>query len=360
MSHFISSFESELAEIRREVELEAKEEMKKLRGMLEWSENKYHGEEVDEEELMTEAYKDRKNEDDLHVERFGGEEDQLVDEVRSDDSGLFNDGVKISEEKLQANDEEYGQEEKEQEEKIEHESLDLENYAENTDSPRKETRMKEIEEIVGEEDGSEIIELDNIDETISYLSEEQEEEISAVIEEVADQVNNESVPTRSTILERGSTEIEEEREQQIDAANKITTAANPKPKPPKKPKSSKKGKVGKISNQEENTVPAIKNPNAKKSRAKAKKQMLEEVIDFESIKGFDEFSSKPAIHKMGTHQSVEVTFTPEDEELERSRSRSVTRLIRSELARALTLFIATIVVSIWMQKLQRQLEAQGN
>jgi hypothetical protein len=56
-------------------------------------------------------------------------------------------------------------------------------------------------------------------------------------------------------------------------------------------------------------------------------------------------------------ESVVLTRTIEKEV--EPRPRGISGYLKSDLARALALLVATVIISLWMQRLQRQMEAQG-
>ncbi len=266
---FIASFESELAEIRREAELEAENEMKKIRGLIVRRDD---DDEQEEEFIRTEYHggTDRSNENDQY-DGFDGDSDVPTEEYIEPSSDMEEINQSTYEGGLVFHG---GKSTKQQ---------DIEEYDED----------KGGEEIDGElNDGKTAIQVDG------------------------------------DLIGGGITESEGTSMDDFTSANKTFGSSREL-----KPKASKsKSKV------------------SKKKKKKAKSRIDSSVQSDITDAGRGDVIG----------ESVLQTHTREsDEDIAQTRQSGVWYYLRSDLGRALCLFIATIIVAILTKRLERQMEAEG-
>lgn len=301
---FIASFESELAEIRREAEREAENEMLKLRGLIE---RRGEEEDVAEEEENITDIEDNNNIDDVE----SNENDQASSIVEEEEEELDNEIPEEEEPDTISNEETnvIDQTETESEEVLpsneSEETIDLDSDVEEQTA---ETIMVEdddylqYQEITGELPDESVV----IDD---YSGEESDVETTPSSAEVVD----ETTPTvDETIVIVDETAGDDDTV--IDAKSKVSKK--------KKKKTSKQDKKKK------------KKTRINVSEESELSEHGEQVIDL----GDSVMLSK---------------------EVAKPRQSGIMFYLRSDLGRALCLFIATIVIAILTTRMQRQMEAEG-
>ena len=307
---FIASFESELAEIRREAEREAENEMLKLRGLIER----------------------RGVEEDVDVEDDDAELNNNVDAVESKENDQASSLVEEEEELKNAIPEE------EESDTISNEEI---NVIDPTETESEEVLpSNESEEVLPSNESEETIDLDNDveeeetetimvedDDYLQYqeITEELPDE-SVVIGDYSDEESDmEATPNSVELVDETVPivvdetivivdETEEDDDTVIDAKSKVSKK--------KKKKASKQGKKKK------------KKTRTNVSEESKLSEHGEQVVDF----GDSVMLSK---------------------EVAEPRQSGIMFYLRSDLGRALCLFIATIALAILTTRMQRQMEAEG-
>lgn len=305
---FIASFESELAEIRREAEREAENEMLKLRGLIER----------------------RGVEEDVDVEDDDAERNNNVDAVESKENDQASSLVEEEEEHNNAIPEE------EESDTISNEET---NVIDQTETESEEVLPNnESEEVLPSNESEETIDLDNDveeeetetimvedDDYLQYqeITEELPDE-SVVIGDYSDEESDmETTPNSAELVDETVPivdetivdETEEDDDTFLDAKSKVSKK--------KKKKASKQGKKKKR-----------KTRINVSEESKLSEHHGEQVIDF--------------------GDSVMLT-----KEVAETRQSGIMFYLRSDLGRALCLFIATIALAILTTRMQRQMEAEG-
>lgn len=301
---FISSFESDLAEIRREAEIEAENEIQKLRGLIE------------------RRGKEQPSENDIDGSK---EDDKLENEIVDDNNNEPTDDellVQDAEEKLEAL----------SDDEVTTGVIQAEvgNGEELPDDATDDIEQSETE-IVGNDDGKE-------EETVSVeddedLQHDESEELPVEPNEISD----DAAESDSETIDSDAAHVSSIDESTIDldeAADDddVIPEIKPKKASKKKKKSSKKGK---------------KNKKKVKNRIK---------VPEESSELSDDGSQE--IDIMG-EESVMLTRTTHDDELTEVPLTGIWSYLRSDLGRALGLFIATMLLALITQRMQRQMEADG-
>lgn len=310
MFDVIASFESELAEIRREAEIEAENEMEKLREVI-GPQRQYNREEDEEDidwyveeeagdegvwqdgeegeypEEESEMLDDEGRSEWVQRDERGGESDVDLQPVQEDEETIYmkDDNVQIQEE-----DERTIYEPREDIDQLEGESELSENEV-GVPLPLKDG---------GEFDGEDVAQDVAITELIN---EPGEEEVVISIEE--------SVVS----VETDDGEIEEE-------AESVAIVERLKKTQPQKERKAK----------------SIKTKSKKKAR-----KIIHDDGEMDDIHGYGSTS-------VSMIQEKEVQSPPQT---------GLRYYLQTDLVRALVLFIATVVLSLWMQRLQRQMEAEG-
>lgn len=263
---FVSSFESELVDIRREAELEAEAELEELRRMLA---NQSMGVESEREEEEEEEEED----DDQSAADDNSSNDNSADEVKNNDT----------------DEESSGEETKNTESDDDIPSMPDELDVSGGNEAISDGERTD-EEMIGDEE-----EYDNVvhseDESVEDLDE-------PVIE---DAIINDLDDTSTKQLKSKKTKA-------------------------------KKSKSNKLASK-----------SAKKSSSSSR-SLLDHV---EPLSEDEVEISESAVLSRTIEKEVE------------TRPRGISGYLKSDLARALALLVATVIISIWMQRLQRQMEAQG-
>ncbi len=274
-AEFVSSFESELMEIRQEAELEAEAELEKLRVMMGETKPRVV---VDEEEDSDQGSISEVEDDDEDDSSNTVEEDNIRDDEQNDRD---EESTVVAEE----------------------ETNDISDVAESA---------VEDEEIKG---------ASNDEEQISHASND------------VDQLDDKKEDAEKSDIGEG-----------VQSEDDVVVVTDD-------------------SSADEETVSAVKDTDSKKQgkpkRSKAKKSKSSKPKS-KSIKSntklIDDIDSLSG-EGLGTVESVLLTRTVEMEV--ESRPRGIIGFLKSDLARALSLLVATIIVSVMMQRVQRQMEAQG-
>jgi hypothetical protein len=288
---FIASFESELAEIRREAELEAENEMKKIRGLIERrdgvdevdddDDDEEEGEEEEEEEVIEPDYQggtDGSNENDNH-------------------EGIDGDSDVLQVENVEAIPEEDGEQEE----------------------------ANESTDLLGDRDG-----VLNGDDEINQQDIELEDEEDAE-EEVDEVLNDDQIDVHNEMdLSGDNAESVDFNEDSIETIDSMVDDFKSSSTRGKKPKASKK------------------NSKAKKKKVKSR---IDSAVESDTSDG----------GRIEVGESVLITRSTRDsdEEVAQTRQSGIWYYLRSDLGRALCLFIATIIVAILTKRLERQMAAEG-
>ena len=268
---FVSSFESELVDIRREAELEAEAELEELRRMLA---NQSMGVESEREEEEEEEEEDDENDDDQSAADDNSSDDNNADEVKNNDT----------------DEESSGEETKNTESDDEIPSMPDELDVSGGDEAISDGERTD-EEMIGDEE-----EYDNV-----VHSEDES------VEDLDEPVNEDAIIN----------DLDDTSKKQIKS--KKTTAK-------------KRSKSNKLASK-----------SAKKSSSSSRSLL-------DHIEPLSEDEAEIS-------ESVVLTRTIEKEV--ETRPRGISGYLKSDLARALALLVATVIISVWMQRLQRQMEAQG-
>ena len=259
-SDFVSSFESELMEIRQEAELEAEAELEKLRLML--------GEQEPEDEAVSDAEED--------------EEDSVGEQSSSNE--VLSEEMAINATPVGDDEDSAGTDE-------------VNNLSDNGEAIS--SNKNEVENLGGKD------------------------------EEVEDIGSSQDIPV---VESKDEIIVETIAECNDSSSNGITSSGNNSSG--KKRSKSKKSKAKKKS----------KGKNATSTRNKSSTQRF---VDIETLIEEDTYSVESAVASTTIEREVE------------SRPRGISGLIKSDLFRALSLLVATVIVSLMMTRLQRQLESQG-
>ena len=337
MSNVIASFESDLAEIRREAELEAENEMQKLRGLLEESQD------VDNEDMPQEQ--NWQGDEDVYDERVEDEEDLLYDD-NIDDVREENDEGQPSDEDADDISGEIQQqaiEPEDEDDVIQENEIEDEQYREENNEMEEEREVEESREINdapvdGDEDVEQLEIHDNHDDSLTDSDKQpiDENDTEGEIQE------DESSESESIMIDADNRELSDnEIVDTMDESSKITEEIQTDKE--EKPKKSKKRGQPRVT----------KKTVASKSKKSKKRKLLDK-----NARNLDT-NNIPRRNSISGQESVSVTLT-QDKDIEQTRPSGIIGLLGSDLARASTLFIATIVVCLWTQRLQRQLEATGN
>ena len=265
-SDFVTSFESELVEIRREAELEAEAELEQLRTML-------VGEKVYEE-----SDKGSDNGEDAYDDRNADEGDSKNCTDEEDANGTDDQNSR-------------------DEQSVEEETQDASDVVD-----RISTTLEVLDKPGGDGHMSESERTDE-----EFVGGEEYREVQSDDERVEDM--NESVEENVTIINDSSDDTKQGKSKHSKA------------------KKSKRNK-----------------PTSKS------KKPSRNLLDY-NIEPLNEV-------EIDIDESAVLTQTIE--KVVESRSRGIRSYLKSDLIRALAIFIATVIISLWMQRLQRQLEAQGN
>eukprot|EP00581_Thalassiosira_minuscula_P010606 CAMPEP_0183722140 /NCGR_PEP_ID=MMETSP0737-20130205/14188_1 /TAXON_ID=385413 /ORGANISM="Thalassiosira miniscula, Strain CCMP1093" /LENGTH=432 /DNA_ID=CAMNT_0025952253 /DNA_START=247 /DNA_END=1545 /DNA_ORIENTATION=+ len=339
---FIASFESELAEIRRNAEEEAENEIQKLRELIERRDGDVKEEEdaeagnedddvnpesaknvelkVDAEENETEESEPAEEEEVIQEEEVdtspdeGGTEanDQTIigsDEVLSEDGNTVDIDQSDTESDI--------------EDDAEEESVSIEDTEDLQDGESKSSG----EELAGDETEEEVDDQTQIESDagndIDEESASAEDDDVLELDESDATINDEAADVTS---------VDESACESSEASDNDVNELVIKPKKSKKKKRKKKSsKMG-------------------KRKKKAKIHYSEEESDFSDL------SDEIETDYVG--DSISLTRT-EDEVMEQPPQSGVWFYLRSDLGRALVLFIATIALAILTQRVQRQMEEEG-
>jgi hypothetical protein len=282
---FIASFESELAEIRREAELEAENEMKKIRGLIERRDgvdevdDDDDDEEEGEEEVIEPDYQgDGSNENDQH-------------------EGIDGDSDVVQVENVEAIPEEDGEQEE----------------------------ANESTDLLGDSDG-----VMNDDDEINQQDIELEDEKDAE-EEVDEVLNDDQIDVHNEMdLSGDNAESVDFNEDSIETIDSMVDDFKSSSTRGKKPKASKK-------------------------KSKAKKKKVKSRID----SAVESDTSDGGRIEVGESVLITRSTRDSDEEVAQTRQSGIWYYLRSDLGRALCLFIATIIVAILTKRLERQMAAEG-
>lgn len=294
-SQFIESFESELSKIRQEAEIEAEIEMQKLLGLVDDSRATYEEAEMDE-------YDDEQK----TMPQYDETEDAVErDETEDDHNDVhYNDAQAPGIDQLKGKSEDTTNERKDG-------SYQSGNELESPDLPDDEEDTYDLDErdvsvtLTGKVDT-----LDN-DATIVIKTEE------ATVEDEIDDVNYTESADNEATLQAAAIDVVSEHNETI-------------------------------------SLPTTEHKKQSKSKSKKKKaaKSIKKRTDRDTITPAED----EVIHSSG-HGLSTITIT--DEIDNRTSMKGLQFYLQSDLVRAVFLFIATVAVSIWLQRVQRQLEAEG-
>ncbi|KAL7444822.1 hypothetical protein ACHAXM_009456 [Skeletonema potamos] len=287
-SDFVSSFESELMEIRQQAEIEAEAELQKLRSLLGEQQGIDDYEEGDEDSDGEDAFINKDDDDASSTVEPKEEDDNSADEKNDIDEESS-----VEEETKDVSDVEDDEES----------SVQVEETKDHTDD---ETSISPTADQSDQLEGDEGI--SESEKTTDIIGSGEEN----------DEVHSEDKPVDNEFVDSFVKE------------DSITTIDDTDAKKTGKPKRSK-----------------AKKSKSNKPTSKSNKSSSSMLDYFESMSD----------GKVGTVESKVLTRTVEAEV--ETRPRGINSFLKSDLVRALSLFIATIVVSVLMQRLQRQMEAQG-
>ncbi|KAK1744666.1 hypothetical protein QTG54_003957 [Skeletonema marinoi] len=289
---FVSSFESELMEIRQEAELEAEAELEKLRLML--------GEEEDDDEEESDLGSSEVEDDDTRAD--GNEEE--------DDNTIEPEEGNITDDEQNDGDEESS-------------VVVVEEAVEEEEAKD----VSDVEESAGEEE--ETKDVSDEEERISHTAINEEDQLGDKDEGIA---GSEIAEEEIGDIKENVVEDEAVGEADDSSAKEDTVSATDDSD------SKKQGKTKRSK---------AKKSKSSKPTSKSKKSSRQLLDDIGSL----------SEGELGTGDSVVLTRTVEIEV--ESRPRGISSFLKSDLVRALSLLIATIIVSVMMQRVQRQMEAQG-
>mmetsp|Transcript_27337 Transcript_27337/g.58514 ORF Transcript_27337/g.58514 Transcript_27337/m.58514 type:complete len:373 (-) Transcript_27337:50-1168(-) len=299
-SSFIASFESELADIRREAEMEAENEMQMLRGLIERK-----GVKEDEKE----------KEPEYHKNIDGSNENEKLETALNVKNGELTDDVLIQEETLEKIPDEGTTEAIEKSEIGSDKALHDDGIVEAIEK-------SEVESDVG--DGIN-------EETVSAEDDKDLQHDKSDLPVDPNGISDNSAESDSEIMGAGAASVISTDDPTIDNGESIEGEVNQEIKPKKsKPKTSKK-----------------KRKMSKKGKNKKKKRIILSE-DGELSDGGQEVDLGASV--MLTRAQDELTQLPQS---------GIMFYLRSDLGRALCLFVATISVAVLTTRMQRQMEAEG-
>ena len=308
---FITSFEAEMADIRREAEQEADQEMQKLRGLIRGDEQEQEDED-DEEEI-------EKNEDNGDVESNIdlSPQDPVMEEIDNGDLTIN-----------------------------EQQQIDTATETEVTGDDKMEIQSEEETAVLNDE-SEETIDLDGD----VNNDEEKEEEEDIVMVEDDDYLDYEEM----TELPNESVTIGDyESDAEATGSNNTPQTVEEQPITTVVESIADHDKI--VSGDKQD----IKPKSAKKKKKKASKQGKEKKKEKKRITVSEEESepSDTDQQEVDVGDSVMLTRVEEGEVAE-SQQKGIWYYLRSDLGRALTLFIATVLIAVLTQRMQKQMEEEG-
>jgi hypothetical protein len=334
-SQFIASFESELSDIRREAEMEAEIEMQRLFGLVDESQmggdNEEMGEDVEDQQQLNIKY---------YNERSDGELQSVpVEEVSDADDNISTkyEQIEVAEEVVQ-NESELSENE--------HDVSDSVGNEEDIDDLDDEEEQEfaaiasQTDEQLGEQQEHNTIDSDETQQDVASGEAEQNNEAEEA--ENIDSLDEEQEVVTLPIDEASTSDIDENQQHTDIISSSITEPI---------------GSSDLESNIDEmEVVPEKKLKKQRKSKSKKKtspkvKKVREIMLDDDELDLTDELDYS---NSYGL-SSVSIT---KQKEIQKSKT-GLRYYLQTDLVRATVLFIATIVISVWLQRVQRQMEAQG-
>ena len=307
---FIASFESELAEIRREAEREAENEMLKLRGLIER----------------------RGVEEDVDVEDDDAELNNNADAVESKENDQASSLVEEEEELKNAIPEE------EESDTISNEEI---NVIDPTETESEEVLpSNESEEVLPSNESGETIDLDNDVEEEETETIMVEDDDYLQYQEITEELPDESVVIGDYSDEESDTEATPNSAELVDEPVPIVVDET----------------IAIVDETEEDddTVIDAKSKVSKKKKKKASKQGKKKKKKTRINVSEESKLSEHGEQVIDLGDSVMLS-----KEVAEPRQSGIMFYLRSDLGRALCLFIATIALAILTTRMQRQMEAEG-
>jgi len=352
---FISSFESELAQIRHEISMEAENEIQKLRGLIEG------GDDVDPEHYES---NDGSNVNGKLEAAMGDDDDESAENdvireqtLRSSEGGgeaIDQSEIDIQNETKNLNGSIERREDAEEEGETDPE------YHEKIDESKQNAKL----EAAIESDGDEPIENDAIqDKEVETLSDEGDAESIEKSEIESDEVKDKAIKAIDQ-PEIGS-EVGEDREEESISVEDAEDFQRGESEYPAKPNedsdlanSDSEGMSdgGKDSIFHNNKSSAVRTRVGSKPE-KSKKKRNRNTKARKARAKLAEEDNSPDGRQVVMEESILLTRT-EDEVMQPLQS-GIFFYLRSDLGRALVLFVATVVIAIMTQRVQRQMEAEG-